>query len=195
MAQIPTFPTLTRNFPYKPKELTPNRSGAIPAGATVATNKELLELIGGVLHKQMKAIYPDLDLMNTCAVRLSFCLNKSGSKITRSTGVRMFKGADGNYYTISADEMISYLRAKYGKPKLIFDGGKSADKEWLGTVTPPVQGIFGYDWQGRIADFGATGHVDIGRLPDGEVKNITEIGTGAYFKDGPMKVFFWAAAA
>lgn len=194
MAQVPEFSKLKNNFPYKPKELTPNRSGSIPAGAKIAKNKELVEQIGGDLHKTLKGIYPDLDLMNTCAVRLSYCLNKSGSNITRSTGVRMFKGADGNFYTISADEMISYLRAKYGKPKLVFDGNKSADKEWLGAVTPPLQGIFGYDWQGRIADFGATGHVDIGHMPDADVKNITEIGTGAYFNDGPMKVFFWAAA-
>jgi hypothetical protein len=193
MAQVPAFAALTRNFPYKPATLTPHRTGAIPAGATIATNKALVQAIGGNLHKQLSAIYPDLDTMNTCAVRLSFCLNKCGSKVTHSTGVRMFKGADGNYYTISADEMISYLRAKYGKPVKIFDGDKAADKEWLGAVTPPVQGIFGYDWQGRIADFGATGHVDIGRMPDADVKNITEIGTGAYFKDGAMKVFFWAS--
>jgi hypothetical protein len=193
MAQVPDFAALTRNFPYKPATLTPHRTGAIPAGATIATNKELVQAIGGDLNKRLSAIYPDLDLMNTCAVRLSYCLNKCGSKVTHSTGVRMFKGADGNYYTISADEMISYLRAKYGKPVKIFDGDKAADKEWLGAVTPPVQGIFGYDWQGRIADFGATGHVDIGRMPDADVKNITDIGTGAYFKDGAMKVFFWAS--
>lgn len=193
MAHIPDFATLARNFPYKPKALTPNRTGPIPAGSTIATNKELVELIGGNLHKQLAAIYKDLDQMNTCAVRLSFCLNKAGSKVTRVSGVRMFKGADGNYYTISADEMITYLRTKYGKPVKIFDGDKKADKEWLGTVTPPVQGVFGYDWQGRIADFGATGHVDIGKLPNSDVANVTEIGTGAFFKDGPMKVFFWAA--
>ena len=193
MAQVPSFSSLTRHFPYKPAAQTPNRSGAIPAGATVAGNKDLVEQIGGNLHTRLSAIYPDLDLMNTCAVRLSYCLNKAGSKITPASHVRMYKGGDGNFYTISADEMITYLRGKYGRPVLIFDGDKRADKEWLGAVTPPVQGIFGYDWQGRIADFGATGHVDIGRLPDSKVSSITDIGTGAYFTDGPMKVYFWAA--
>jgi hypothetical protein len=195
MAEVPNFGALARSFPYKPKALTPDRTGAIPAGATIATNKELVEQIGGDLHKRLAAIYRDLDRMNTCAVRLSYCLNKAGSKVTRMSSIRMFKGADDNYYTISADEMITYLKAKYGKPVLIFDGQKSSDKEWLGAVTPPAQGIFGYDWQGRIADFGATGHVDIGKLPDSNVANITEIGTGAYFEDGAMKVFFWKSAA
>lgn len=194
MAQVPSFATLAKNFPYKPKGLTPHRTGSIPAGALIATNKELIEQIGGQLHKSLAAIYPDLDLMNTCAVRLSYCLNRSNSKITRVHSVRMFKGADGNYYTISADEMITYLKSKYGKPVKIFDGSKAPDKEWLGTVTPPVEGILGYDWEGRIADFGATGHVDIGKLPDADVANVTEIGTGAYFVDGPMRVYLWKSA-
>lgn len=194
MATIPSFQQLARNFPYKPKALTPNRTGPIPAGAYIGTNKVLVEAIGGDLHKRLAEIYPDLDTMNTCAIRLSYSLNRSGSKLTRVANVRMYKGADGNYYTISADKMITYLRSKYGKPALIFDGGKKADKEWLGAVTPPVQGVFGYDWQGRIADFGASGHVDIGKLPTADVTGIAEYGTGAYFLDGPMKVFFWASA-
>lgn len=192
MAQIPSFSLLIRSFPYKPQELTPNRTGPIPAGATILRNKELVEKIGGDLHKRLSAIYRDLDSMNTCAVRLSYCLNNAGSKVTPTARIRMFKGADGNLYTISADEMLTYLRGKYGQPILIFDGAKRTDKEWLGAVTPPVQGIFGYDWQGRIAEFGATGHVDIGKLRDANVANITDIGTGAYFTDGPMKVYFWA---
>jgi hypothetical protein len=194
MAAVPSFSALTRNFPYKPKALTPDRVGPIPAGALVKTNKELVHHIGGDLLKRLSGIYPDLDTMNTCAVRLSYCLNYSGSDIVRTSSVRMFKGADDRYYTISADEMIKYLRGRYGKPIKIFNGSKSADKEWLGAVTPPIQGIFGYDWEGRIADFGATGHVDIGRMPDDDVDNITEIGTGAYFEDGPMRVYFWAAS-
>jgi len=191
MAPIPSFSALTRNFPYKPPALTPNRIGPIPAGALIAGNKELVERISGDLRKRLSAIYRDLDQMNTCAVRLSYCLNKAGSRLTPSGHIRMLKGADGNLYTIGADEMISYLRVKYGEPVMIFDGSKRSEKEWLGTVTPPVQGIFGYDWQGRIAEFGATGHVDIGKLKDTNVANISDIGTGAYFNDGPMKVYFW----
>lgn len=194
MATPPAFAALKRHFPYKPKALTPNRTGPIPAGAVIATNKQLVEAIGGDLHRKLAAIYPDLDQMNTCAVRLSYSLNRSGSPISRSSKARMFKGADGRYYTISADEMITYLGVTYGRAALIFDGNRKAEKEWRSAVKPPVQGIFGYDWQGRIADFGATGHVDIGLLPDADVANITEYGTGAYFLDGPMKVYFWACA-
>lgn len=194
MASVPAFTKLAKNFPYKPKALTPDRTGPIPAGAYIGTNQQLVEAIGGDLLKSLSNVYADLNQMNTCAVRLSYCLNRCGSDITRVANVRMFKGADGKYYTISADEMITYLRTKYGKGVLIFDGDKKADKEWRGAVKPPVQGIFGYDWQGRIADFGATGHVDIGKLPSTDVTAIAEYGTGAYFRDGPMKVYFWGSA-
>jgi len=193
VAQLPLFAALTKSFPYKPQAQTPNRTGSPPAGSLVAGNKELVTKIGGDLHKRLSKIYSDLDRMNTCAVRLSYCLNKAGSKLTPAAGVRMLKGADGNLYTYSADEMIVYLKSKYGAPKLIFDGNKRSDKEWTGAISTPAQGMFGYDWQGRVAEFGATGHVDIGRLPDSNPANITDIGTGAYFLDGPMKVFFWAA--
>lgn len=193
MAKVPAFAKLVQNFPYKPKALTPNRTGLIPAGAYVGGNRALVESIGGDLHKRLKAIYPDLDAMNTCAVRLSYCLNRSGSALTRLANVRMYKGADGHYYTISADEMISYLRSRYGQPVLIFDGNKKADKEWPGSVTLPAQGVFGYDWQGRMADFGATGHVDIGKLSSADAAGLSEYGTGAYFLDGPMKVYFWGS--
>ena len=34
---------------------------------------------------------------------------------------------------------------------------------------------------------------DYADVPDANVANIIDIGTGAYFIDGPMKVYFWAA--
>jgi hypothetical protein len=188
---LPSFASLVRSYPYKPPRLS-HRNQPVPRGATVVGNKALVERIGGPLHKTLSTLYDDLDSMNSCATRMSFCLNQSGAKLTRISAVRMLKGEDGALYTISADDMIAYLRLKYGKPVLIFDGSKPAEKEWLGTVKPPIQGIFGYDWQGKIAEFGATGHVDIGRLPDADVDNITDIGTGAHFNDGPMRVYFWA---
>lgn len=71
---------------------------------------------------------------------------------------------------------------------------KAAPAVTQGRTLEGVQGVFGYDWQGRIANFGATGHVDIGKLPTADVTGITEYGTGAYFMDGPMKVYFWGSA-
>lgn len=194
MASVPNFASLVEAFPYKPAALTPGRTGPIPAGTVIATNKELVEMVGGDLQKQLAAIYPDLDQMNTCAIRLSFCLNRCASKVTPMAGVRMFSGADRENYAIRADEMIAYLKNRYGRPVLVFDGAKSGDAKWIAPVTAPAQGIFGYDWQGRFADFGAGGHVDIGKLPSKDVRQITQVGTAQYFKEGPMKVFFWASA-
>ncbi len=130
--------------------------------------------------------------MNTCAVRLSYCLNRAGHRIAVKKGVRTYLGADGYRYTTSADEMITYMKSAFGAPKKIWDG--NAKTPWLSAVTPPVHGIFGYDWQGRMADFGASGHVDIGKLINPENVSVTEVGTGSYFKSGAMIVFFWECA-
>jgi hypothetical protein len=185
---LPTFGLLRKNFPYK-------AASAGPSGALVKSNKELVKLIGGKLERSLSAIYPDLDAMNACAVRLSYCLNLSGFKVGAVKGVRIYRGADHDYYTISADEMIAYMKSKFGKPVKVWDGQKAADKQWLGGVTLPTQGMFGYDWEGRIADFGATGHVDIGKLSEvGGKVHISDIGTGHYFKACPMKVYFWECA-
>jgi hypothetical protein len=185
MATLPTFGTLRTNFPYK-------STAAGPAGALIKGNKDLVQLIGGKLEKSLKAVYPDLDAMNTCAVRLSYCLNKAGFKIGSVKGVRIYQGADGLNYTISADEMISYMKVQFGSPVKVWDGRKADGKRWLGGVKLPAQGLFGYDWQGRIADFGATGHVDIGKVTDsGSGPLVSEFGTGAYLEAGAMIVYFW----
>lgn len=194
MMNVPSFGQLKRHFPYKPAYLTPGRRGGVPSGTLVATNKDLVTSIGGGLLSSLSAIYKDLDQMNTCAVRLSYCLNKCGSKVTGGGGARIYRGADGDLYIISADEMIAYMRSKYGKPALIFDGRGKDDTVLTGKVTFPTQGIIGYDWEGRIEVFGATGHVDIGKMPSAKVADVTEIGTGSYYIDGAMKVFLWAAA-
>ena len=185
MAKRPTFALLRTNFPYK-------TAAAGPGGALVKSNKELVKLIGGRLEKSLAAIYPDLDAMNACAIRLSYCLNKSGYKVGVAKGVRIYAGADLFNYTISADEMIAYMKSVFGKPVKIWDGNKAAGKQWLAAVKLPTQGIFGYDWQGRTADFGASGHVDIGKLTEsGGQPFISEYGTNQYFLLGPMIVYFW----
>jgi hypothetical protein len=190
--QLPSFSALVRSFPYKPRGLS-HRTQPVPRGATVLGNRELIESIGGSLRRTLAAVYEDLDRINSCATRLSWCLNHAGAKIVRTTHVRTLLGGDGNRYVISADEMMAYLRLTYGRPVLVFDGTKSDEKEWLGAVTPPIKGIFCYDWQGPLAEFGATGHVDLGRMQNADVDAITDFGTGTYFNDGPMKVFFWRA--
>ena len=185
MAKLPAFSLLQLNFPYK-------TAGAGPGLALVKSNKELVKLIGGKLEKSLAAIYPDLDAMNACAIRLTYCLIRSGHTVGVAKGVRTYAGADGFRYTISADEMIAYMKSAFGKPVKIWDGNKGAGKRWLASIKLPTQGIFGYDWQGRTADFGASGHVDIGKLSEsGGQQYITEFGTGQYFLPGPMIVYFW----
>jgi hypothetical protein len=195
MSAVPSFTSLRRNFPYKPLAASPTTVGAVPGTALRAGNRALVEKIGGDLHRALSAIYPDLEQMNTCAVRLSYCLNAAGAKLRPARGVRMKQGADGGLYAFSADEMITYLKETFGKGVLVWDGTKGEGKRAVGKLKETAQGILGYDWQGRIADFGATGHVDIGQIAGGDVGQIGQIGTGAYFATGAMKVFFWPAPA
>lgn len=190
MAQLPSFASLVKSYPYKPAGMS-HRIEPVPRGALAIGNRDLIDRIGGQLKKTLTAVYEDLDHINSCATRMSWCLNQAGAALAKNPHVRMLKGADGKLYVISADEMIAYLRLTYGKPVLVFDGSKDDSEEWLGTVKPPIKGIFGYDWQGPLAEFGATGHVDIGRMDDADVDHISDIGTGAYFNDGLMRVYFW----
>jgi hypothetical protein len=183
---MPTFGVLRSNFPYK-------SASNGPAGALVKGNNELVQSIGGRLQKVLSAVYADLDAMNACAIRLSYCLNESGNRIgSAPAGVRTYTGKDSLSYIISADEMIKYMKAKLGKPIEIWNGGKPATKQWLGNVKLPTQGILGYDWQGRTQDFGASGHVDLGKLDDASGSPfVTEFGTGHYLLPGPMIVYLW----
>jgi hypothetical protein len=46
MAQLPSFATLAKSYPYKPPGLS-HRVEPVPRGATVLGNRELIERIGG----------------------------------------------------------------------------------------------------------------------------------------------------
>jgi predicted CoA-binding protein len=115
MAQLPRLPTLVKSYPYKPAGLS-HRVEPVPQGALALGNRDLIDRIGGQMKKTLAAVYEDLDRINSCATRLSWCLNQAGAKLTKNPHVRMLKGGDGNLYVISADEMIAYLRLTYGKP-------------------------------------------------------------------------------
>ena len=180
---------MRQHFPYKV-------ASAGPAGALVKSNKELVQLIGGRLEKSLSAVYPDLDAMNACAIRLSYCLNKAGLPVGQGGVARIYAGKDTKLYTISADEMISYMKSRYGKPVKKWDGNKKPGANLLEAVKVPTQGIIGYDWQGRTADFGASGHIDIGKMIDiGGQVHISLTGTGQYFISGPMLVYMWECTA
>lgn len=56
---------------------------------------------------------------NACAIRLSYVLNKTNTKIPYIPG-QTVSGSQGNWYIYKVSTMISFLRKTYGEPDHIF---------------------------------------------------------------------------
>ncbi len=56
---------------------------------------------------------------NACAIRLSYVLNKTGTKIPYISG-QTVSGKDGSWYIYKVKTIISYLRKIYGEPDFTF---------------------------------------------------------------------------
>ncbi len=108
--------------------------------AEEVTRDQLFEKIGGPL-KDWYEKDPDI-LANTCAIRLSYALNKSGYLIEKSSST--FNGSDGLNYYIAASNMHIHLTKLFGTGIL------------LGTKTLK-NGLYSQKGFGG----GVTGHVDI----------------------------------
>lgn len=72
-------------------------------------------LVGGGLLRSYNQ--DPVSYANTCAMRLSYALNKSGAPIPYERG-KTFKGADNLNYFIRVKDMASYMDATYGQPNI-----------------------------------------------------------------------------
>ncbi len=75
------------------------------------------EVIGGTVAKNIN-MEPPYGWKNTCAVRMSYILNKSGVAIPALKG-QTVTGADGKNYFFRVKDVITYLTQRWGKPDLI----------------------------------------------------------------------------
>lgn len=87
-------------------------------GGAVATN---INMVGG--------------WTNTCAVRISYILNKSGVAVPKLKG-KTVTGADGSNYFFRVADVIAYLTQRWGKPDVLLasppsGGGPLAGKKGL----------------------------------------------------------------
>jgi hypothetical protein len=165
------------------------------------TTKKLLDTIAGEVRESLN------DSVNTCAVRLSFALNRAGKSVHKVPGVSYYKGGaypdpatEGDVhprmrtdlYVYRVLDMKTYLERQYGAGKLIYDG-HHPDKFKV-PFTKVTQGIIVFVWQGRWADFNASGHVDLFRvvLVEGKPPRLVPgcVGT-CYFETGAMLAYFW----
>jgi Type VI secretion system (T6SS), amidase effector protein 4 len=145
MVPLPRFTVLAANYPTK---------AAMPT-------KALLDAIGGEVRKSLS------DGVNTCALRLSWCLNRSGAKVQKTPGLYILKGggAQPELFSVRVGDRIKYLERRHGHGALIYDARTQPNRIALGG-RKKVQGVIAFDWQGPVAEFGATGHVDLFHVVD-----------------------------
>jgi hypothetical protein len=161
----------------------------------------LLDAIGG----EVRATVRDTD--NTCAVRMSYCLNRAGAPIRRVAADVLYRRARsvadpltpvdrrvtaGELYVIRAADVRRYLNARYHEGVLIWDGYRA--DSFKTSFSGVTQGIIVFEWRGRYSDFGASGHADLFRiaLTDGQPPVLKPACIGdCYWMKGPMYAYFW----
>lgn len=99
------------------------------SGARVAA------IIGGQVAYNINHPDPTLRWGNTCAVRVSYALNRCGTHIPRIRG-KTVSGADKNWYFYRIDDVIHFLSQIWGKPEAVVSlpppgGGPIAGKKGL----------------------------------------------------------------
>ena len=184
MRRPPRYSTLVANYPK----------------STDKSTKILLDEIGGQIRTALS------DSINTCAIRMSVALNKSGKPIHSRARVYMLKGEapphpsnpkvklSPSLYVIRAKEMKTYLELEFGPGKLVYDGRKQTEPSF---PHQQKQGIIAFDWIGPWAGFQAGGHVDLLRLVEDTSGTVTQFLPNCeghcYFLPalGPMRAYFW----
>jgi hypothetical protein len=145
--------------------------------------------------------------MNTCAIRISDMLNRSGRPIRKMAGLRQLKGAkpqgglgshgtQPSLYIVRVLDMKRYLEKEYGNGKLIYDAAKQPRN--IVNVPRQTQGIIVFVWSGIFREFGASGHVDLFHLwpAEGQPPRLQPECEGQCYwwtQGGSMKAYLWEA--
>lgn len=133
---------------------------------TTGTPEEMYNSVGGDVAGRFNEHKNDVGgnaYENTCALRMSVALNKSGNDIDtdvkNSKGQKMYseKGSDGKDYVLRKSDLKDYMKGEYGKADI---STKSTDKDFDSKVSEikGQKGIIVYDVTGWTD---ATGHVTI----------------------------------
>lgn len=75
-------------------------------------------VIGGRVEKNIHNSDPTQRWDNTCAVRMSYILNKSGALVPK-VAKQTVSGADGRQYFFRVSNLISYLKQEWGQPEIV----------------------------------------------------------------------------
>lgn len=185
MRALPRYGVLALNYPNKHQ----------------VTSKALLDRLGGEVRKTLS------DHVNTCAVRVSDALNRSGRPIQKMSGLYQLLGAtpqrlngrlatQPSRYIIRVPDMKKYLEREYGMGKLIYDAMKRPTT--LANLPHKTQGIIVFVWNGGFREFGASGHVDLFHVwPNGanppHLQPECEGQCYWWVQGGPMQAYLWEA--
>jgi len=64
-----------------------------------------------------------VDVVDTCALRMSYALNQSGFTISKHAGRSVMKGADGKYYLVAQADVGAFITKHFGSPQNIGKSG------------------------------------------------------------------------
>lgn len=78
---------------------------------------KVAKTVGGMVAHNILNLPPGQRWENTCAVRMSYILNKSGMTIPHS-GTKTVSGADKHQYFYRVPDLIEFLTQRWGKPDL-----------------------------------------------------------------------------
>jgi hypothetical protein len=128
----------------------------------------LLESIGGEVRARIR------DGDNTCAIRLSYTLNKAGAPVRMTPGLHMLKSAPQtvsgtahhshpatrpDLYLYRVLEMKQYLVTRYGQGVRLYNGYRPHQFKQPTPIRGATQGIIAFTWEGPFNAFSAAGHM------------------------------------
>ncbi len=93
---------------------------------------KIASVIGGNVEKNIRDPEIQQRWTNTCAVRMSYILNVSGTPIPRIPG-QTVTGGDKHQYFFRVRNLISFLQRKWGNPEIVkyppYGGGALAGRQ------------------------------------------------------------------
>lgn len=75
-------------------------------------------VIGGMVKRNILHPDPKQRWENTCAVRISYVLNQTGTRIP-FVKKETVSGADGSWYFYRIERVLDYLKVRWGRPEVV----------------------------------------------------------------------------
>lgn len=111
----------------RPKLNLMTKSFAEVHNLTVNSVSAVGSLIGGKVNHNINNLTPKQGRFeNACAIRMSYALNKSDSKVPYMRG-KTVSGKNGNWYIYTVENLKKYLLDTFGKPDLEIQNPQPTD--------------------------------------------------------------------